>query len=76
MEYEEVICRPRFRRSDSEIANALRAIRETGFWVKPSQKVHKKCELAPTQTTMFFWSALRQPAPLSGDWQWATGAVP
>src|SRR5208282_4179216 len=39
-EYEEVIRRPRFKRSDSEIADTLRAIRDTGVWVKPSHKVH------------------------------------
>ena len=38
-EYEEVIRRPRFKRTESEIANVLRAIRETGIWVKPSQRV-------------------------------------
>jgi uncharacterized protein len=38
-EYEEVICRPRFMRGESEIADALRAIREQGLWVKPSEKV-------------------------------------
>ena len=35
-EYEEVIRRARFRRSESEIAAILRSIRENGFWVKPS----------------------------------------
>ncbi|MHB1713022.1 MAG: putative toxin-antitoxin system toxin component, PIN family [Acidimicrobiales bacterium] len=39
-EYEEVIHRPRFNRSDSEIEATLRAIREKGFWVKPTEKVH------------------------------------
>src|SRR6202035_1529281 len=38
-EYEEVIHRPRFRRSDSEIEATLRAIREKGFWVRPTEKV-------------------------------------
>jgi putative PIN family toxin of toxin-antitoxin system len=38
-EYEEVIRRPRFKRSEREIAETLRAIRETGLWVKPSQSV-------------------------------------
>jgi putative PIN family toxin of toxin-antitoxin system len=38
-EYEEVIRRPRFKRSESEIANTLRAVRETGIWVKPTHKV-------------------------------------
>jgi len=39
-EYEEVIRRPRFNRSDSEIVATLRTIREKGFWVKPTEKVH------------------------------------
>jgi uncharacterized protein len=39
-EYEEVIRRPRLNRSDSEIEATLRAIRERGFWVKPTEKVH------------------------------------
>jgi len=38
-EYEEVIHRPRFKRTEHEIANILRAIREVGIWVKPSHKV-------------------------------------
>ena len=38
-EYEEVIRRPRFRRSEQEIADALRAIRERGLWIKPSQRI-------------------------------------
>ena len=38
-EYEEVIRRPRFRRSELEIADALRAIREQALWLKPSQEV-------------------------------------
>jgi len=38
-EYEEVIRRPRFKRSESEIADTLRAIRETGMWVRPTHKV-------------------------------------
>jgi putative PIN family toxin of toxin-antitoxin system len=38
-EYEEVIRRPRFRRSESEITDALRAVREMAFWVKPSRRV-------------------------------------
>lgn len=40
VEYEEVIHRPRLNRSDSEIEATLRAIREKGFWVKPTEKVH------------------------------------
>ena len=39
-EYEEVIHRPRFNRSDSEIEATLRTVREKGFWVKPTEKVH------------------------------------
>jgi putative PIN family toxin of toxin-antitoxin system len=39
-EYEEVIRRPRLRSSDSEIAAALRSIRQNGFWVKPTESVH------------------------------------
>jgi putative PIN family toxin of toxin-antitoxin system len=38
-EYEEVIRRPRIRRSDFEIESTLAAIRERGFWVKPTEKV-------------------------------------
>ncbi len=38
-EYEEVIRRPKFGRSDTIIEHALRAIRQNGFWVKPSQRV-------------------------------------
>jgi putative PIN family toxin of toxin-antitoxin system len=38
-EYEEVIRRPRFKRSEREIADTLQAIREIGLWVRPSQKV-------------------------------------
>jgi predicted nucleic acid-binding protein len=38
-EYEEVIRRPKFDRSDTVIEQALRAIRDGGFWVKPSDKV-------------------------------------
>jgi uncharacterized protein len=38
-EYEEVIRRPKFKRSEAAIEQALRAIRQNGFWVKPSEKV-------------------------------------
>ena len=38
-EYEEVIRRPRFRRDEEEIVGALRAIRERGLWIKPSQRI-------------------------------------
>ena len=36
----EVIRRPRFNRGDSEIVATLRTIRDKGFWVKPTEKVH------------------------------------
>jgi putative PIN family toxin of toxin-antitoxin system len=38
-EYEEVIRRRRFNRSDNEIEQALSVIRERGLWVRPSEKV-------------------------------------
>jgi uncharacterized protein len=38
-EYEEVIRRPKFNRSEAVIEQALRAVRQSGFWVKPSEKV-------------------------------------
>jgi uncharacterized protein len=38
-EYEEVIRRPRLKRTDSEIAATLHAIREYGLWVKHTGKV-------------------------------------
>jgi putative PIN family toxin of toxin-antitoxin system len=38
-EYEEVIQRPKFNRSGSVIEHALRAVRQNGFWIKPSEKV-------------------------------------
>ena len=38
-EYEEVIRRPRLKRSDSEIEAALLTIRAKGFWVTPTEKV-------------------------------------
>ena len=38
-EYEEVIRRPRPNRSEAEVAAALRAIRETSSWGKPTEKV-------------------------------------
>lgn len=44
-EYEEVIRRPRFRRSETEIANTLRAIREAGIWVKPTIRVQACADL-------------------------------
>ncbi len=38
-EYDEVVRRPKFNRSEVVIEQALRAIRQNGFWVKPSVKV-------------------------------------
>lgn len=35
-EYEEVIKRPRFQRTDDVIAGTLRTIREKGYWVRPT----------------------------------------
>jgi putative PIN family toxin of toxin-antitoxin system len=37
-EYEEVIRRPKFNRSEMIIGHGLRAIRQNGFRVKPSEK--------------------------------------
>jgi uncharacterized protein len=39
-EYEEVIRRPKSNRSEMIIDHALRASRQNGFWVKPSERVH------------------------------------
>jgi putative PIN family toxin of toxin-antitoxin system len=38
-EYEEVIRRPRLKRSDEIIGATLQTIREKGFWVRPREKV-------------------------------------
>jgi putative PIN family toxin of toxin-antitoxin system len=38
-EYEEVISRPRLKRSDELIASTLRAIREKAVWVRPTEQV-------------------------------------
>jgi putative PIN family toxin of toxin-antitoxin system len=38
-EYEEVIRRPKFDRSETVIELALDAIRKNGFWVRPSERV-------------------------------------
>jgi putative PIN family toxin of toxin-antitoxin system len=38
-EYEDVISRPRFQRSEEVIAAALLAIRDKSFWVRPAQVV-------------------------------------
>ena len=38
-EYEEVIRRPRFQRTEEVVAGALRAVREKGLWVRPVEVV-------------------------------------
>jgi len=38
-EYEEVISRPRLRRSADLISSTLQAIRENSFWVRPTETV-------------------------------------
>jgi putative PIN family toxin of toxin-antitoxin system len=38
-EYEEVVRRPRLRRDEHVITSALRAVREKGFWVRPTEAV-------------------------------------
>jgi putative PIN family toxin of toxin-antitoxin system len=43
-EYEEVIGRPKFNHSNAVIERALRAIRQNGFWVKPSNKVRARSD--------------------------------
>src|SRR5205823_12429441 len=39
-EYEEVMRRPKCNRSAMIIDHALRAIRQNGFWVNPSERMH------------------------------------
>jgi uncharacterized protein len=39
-EYEEVISRPRFKRGSDIVAGALAAIRDHGFWVRPTEHVN------------------------------------
>ena|SRR5438445_3604637 len=38
-EYEEVISRPRFQRSEEIISGTLHIIREKGFWVRPTETI-------------------------------------
>lgn len=38
-EYEEVIRRPRFQRSEEIIVGFLQTVRETGRWVRPAERV-------------------------------------
>jgi uncharacterized protein len=58
-EYEEVIRRPKFNRSEGVIEMALRAIRQNGFWVKPP----RKSAPVSTPTMIFFWSVPKLHAP-------------
>jgi uncharacterized protein len=39
-EYEDVVRRPRFHRSEDEIHVALRTIHEKALWVKPRERIH------------------------------------
>jgi uncharacterized protein len=56
-EYEDVLRRPRFSRSDGDIQAALRTIREKALWVKPLKKYTPVLIL----TTTFFSSADKHP---------------
>ncbi len=38
-EYEEVMRRPRLRRSEGEVADMLRAVRSRSYWVLPTVRV-------------------------------------
>jgi putative PIN family toxin of toxin-antitoxin system len=38
-EYEEVIRRPKFKRTEQEVVAILRAIRQSAIWVKPTETV-------------------------------------
>jgi putative PIN family toxin of toxin-antitoxin system len=38
-EYEDVVSRPKFKRSEAEREHILRAIREHALWVKPTDKL-------------------------------------
>jgi hypothetical protein len=63
-EYEEVISRPRFKRSPAMISGALQAIREKGLWVRPIEKLRISIPM-----TISFWNAprLRMPITLSPE---------
>jgi predicted nucleic acid-binding protein len=43
-EYEEVIQRPKFNRSEAVIEQTLRTIRQNGLWVKPSESVRVRSD--------------------------------
>ncbi len=45
-EYEEVLSRPKFHLSEETITTALRAIREKGMWVRPTESVRACSDLA------------------------------
>jgi predicted nucleic acid-binding protein len=57
-EYEEVIQRPKFNRSEAVIEQTLRAIRQNGLWVSPP----KRCGSVPIPTMTFSWSVLKRHA--------------
>lgn len=58
-EYEEVIRRPRFKRSENEITDTLRS--EPSGTRALGSNPPLKCEPALTRMTIFFWNARRQP---------------
>jgi len=58
-EYEEVIRRPRLRRTEETILSALNAIREKAYWVRPPNPF----ELVPIRTTISSWNARKPAAP-------------
>ena len=61
-EYEEVVRRPRLNRSESEITARLRAVRENGLWVIPTER----CVPVRIPMTTFSWSVRRR--PLRNSW--------
>jgi putative PIN family toxin of toxin-antitoxin system len=65
-EYEEVISRPRFSRSAEVISGALRAIRESSIWVRPSETV-QAC--SDPDDDMFLECAEAAPRCVSGHRQ-------
>ena len=60
-EYEEVARRSCFKRSDSEIEAMLRAIRERGFWIKPTSGSAP----VPIPMMISFWNARRLRLPIT-----------
>jgi len=60
-EYEEVVRRPKFNRDEAVIESALHAIRQNGFWVKPSEKVN----VCSDPDDNIFWSVPRQRVPIT-----------